>query len=110
ENPSFEVISALLSRTRVYVLKPLREEQIVSLLQRALQDEERGLGDLHLEADEDALRKIAAYSSGDARSGYNALEVAATLATEHPTQQTHTSSEDVGCPTSRGVRDVGLTP
>jgi putative ATPase len=82
ENPSFEVISALLSRTRVYVLKPLSEEQIVGLLQRALVDEERGLGDLHLRADEDALRKIAAYSSGDARSAYNALEVAATLARE----------------------------
>ena len=82
ENPSFEVISALLSRCRVYVLKPLTEDQIVGLLQRALQDEERGLGDLHLEADEGALHKIAAYSSGDARSAYNALEVAATLATE----------------------------
>ena len=69
----------------MYILKPLREEQIVSLLQRALQDEERGLGDLHLEADEDALRKIAAYSSGDARSAYNALEVAATLANEQKT-------------------------
>ena len=90
ENPSFEVISALLSRTRVYILKPLKEEQIVSLLQRALQDEERGLGELHLEADEDALRKVAAYSSGDARSAYNALEVAATLATEHPPQQAQT--------------------
>jgi putative ATPase len=85
ENPSFEVISALLSRTRVYVLKPLTEEQIVGLLQRALHDEERGLGDLQREADEGALRKIAAYSSGDARSAYNALEVAATLATEQKT-------------------------
>ncbi len=82
ENPSFEIISALLSRCRVYVLKPLIEDQIVELLQRALHDEERGLGDLQLEADETALRKIAAYSSGDARSAYNVLEVAATLATE----------------------------
>ncbi len=82
ENPSFEVISALLSRSRVYVLQSLSEEQIVGLLQRALADEERGLGDLHLTAEESALRKIAAYSSGDARSAYNALEVAATLAQE----------------------------
>ena len=82
ENPSFEIISALLSRCRVYVLQSLTEEQIVSLLHRALVDEERGLGDLRLEADEDALRKIAAYSSGDARSAYNALEVAATLVRE----------------------------
>jgi putative ATPase len=80
ENPSFEIISALLSRSRVYVLKPLSEDQIVGLLERALQDEERGLGDLHLQADEVALRKIASYSSGDARSAYNALDVAATLA------------------------------
>ncbi len=84
ENPSFEVIAPLLSRCRVYTLKPLREEQIVGLLQRALQDKERGLGDLHLDAEEAALRKIAAYSSGDARSAYNALEVAATLAREQP--------------------------
>ena len=82
ENPSFEVIAPLLSRCRVYILKPLSEEQIVGLLQRALRDGERGLGDLHLDADEAALRKIAAYSSGDARSAYNALEVAATLTTE----------------------------
>jgi putative ATPase len=82
ENPSFEVISALLSRCRVYVLKPLAEEQIVLLLRRAIEDAERGLGEAHLEAEEDILRKIAAYSSGDARSAYNVLEVAATLAAE----------------------------
>src|SRR5271165_1540906 len=82
ENPSFEVISALLSRCRVYVLQPLSEEQIVGLLHRAQCDIERGLGELNVTADDDALQKIAAYSSGDARSAYNALEVAATLARE----------------------------
>jgi putative ATPase len=82
ENPSFEVISALLSRSRVYVLKPLTEDQIVELLQHALTDEKRGLGNLHLQADREALAKIAAYSSGDGRSAYNILEVAATLAQE----------------------------
>jgi putative ATPase len=81
ENPSFEINSALLSRCRVYVLKPLSEDELVDLLRRALSDSERGLGQMHLEADEDALRKIAAYSSGDARSAYNVLEVAASLAT-----------------------------
>src|SRR5215831_13740611 len=81
ENPSFEIISALLSRSRVYVLHPLTEEQIVLLLGRALEDEERGLGSLKLTADDAVLRQIAAYSSGDARSAYNALEVAAALAT-----------------------------
>jgi putative ATPase len=82
ENPSFEVNSALLSRSRVYTLNPLTEEQIVALLERALADEERGLGALKLTAKPEALARIAAYSSGDARSGYNVLEIAATLAVE----------------------------
>ncbi|MGB9074843.1 MAG: replication-associated recombination protein A [Terriglobales bacterium] len=82
ENPSFEIISALLSRCRVYVLKQLTEEQIVTLLKRALSDSERGLGQLHLQASDEVLKKIAAYSSGDARSAYNALEVAASLSVE----------------------------
>src|ERR1700676_1095469 len=80
ENPSFEINSALLSRCRVYVLKPLTEDQIVQLLKRALTDEERGLGAMKLRASDDVLKKIAAYSSGDARSAYNVLEVAASLA------------------------------
>jgi len=80
ENPSFEINGALLSRCRVYVLQQLSEDQIVELLLRALADADRGLGQLHLEASDDALRKIAAYSSGDARSAYNALEVAASIA------------------------------
>jgi putative ATPase len=80
ENPSFEIISALLSRSRVYVLKPLTEEQIVELLKRALSDEERGLGAMKLQASDSVLKKIAAYSSGDARSAYNVLEVTASLA------------------------------
>src|ERR1700719_2506006 len=88
ENPSFEINSALLSRCRVYVLKPLTEDEIVVLLQRALHDTERGLGQLHLEASEEALRKIASYSSGDARSAYNVLEVAASLTTASLTQET----------------------
>src|SRR5256885_13141582 len=75
ENPSFEIISALLSRSRVYVLKPLTEEQIVILLRRALEDSERGLDAMNLSASDDVLQQIAAYSSGDARSAYNVLEV-----------------------------------
>jgi putative ATPase len=83
ENPSFEIISALLSRSRVYVLNPLSEEQIVILLRRALQDSERGLGEMRLSASDEALKQVAAYSSGDARNAYNVLEVASTLALEH---------------------------
>jgi putative ATPase len=82
ENPSFEIIAALLSRCRVYVLKPLTEEQIVVLLKRTLEDDQRGLGSQKLRASDDALQKIASYSSGDARSAYNVLEVAASLAAQ----------------------------
>jgi len=82
ENPSFEIISALLSRCRVYVLEPLSEEQIVTLLKRALADKVRGLGAMELTADDDALEMIAGYSSGDCRNAYNTLEVAAQLALE----------------------------
>jgi putative ATPase len=82
ENPSFEIISALLSRCRVYVLQPLSDDCITRLLRKALADKEHGLGALELTADEDALELIANYSSGDCRSAYNTLEVAAQLATE----------------------------
>jgi len=88
ENPSFEIISALLSRSRVYTLKPLTEEQIALLLKRALADPERGLGTMNLKASDEALAKIAAYSSGDARTAYNALEVAASLASGAKTEIT----------------------
>jgi putative ATPase len=83
ENPSFEIISALLSRCRVYVLQPLSEERITALLRRALDDKERGLGARELTADDDALELIAGYSSGDCRASYNTLEVAAQLADQN---------------------------
>src|SRR5580693_9177983 len=79
ENPSFEIISALLSRCRVYVLQPLSEERITALLRRALEDRVRGLGALGLTADDEALVLMASYSSGDARNALNALDVAAKL-------------------------------
>ena len=68
ENPSFEVISALLSRTKVYMLKPLSEDEIVVLLRRALPV-------LKITASEDLLRQIATYANGDGRSAYNILEL-----------------------------------
>jgi putative ATPase len=80
ENPSFEIIAALLSRCRVYTLRALEQDEIVALLERALSDSERGLGALKLAADEGTLETIASYSSGDARNALNALEVAAKLA------------------------------
>jgi putative ATPase len=86
ENPSFEIISALLSRCRVYVLQPLSEERIAELLRRAIEDRERGLGALEITAGDDALELIASYSSGDCRNAYNTLEVAAQLAQEEITR------------------------
>lgn len=83
ENPSFEINGALLSRCRVYILKALSEDQIIVLLRRALEDSERGLGRLHLRASDEILRQIAVYCGGDARSGYNILEVAAATAPEN---------------------------
>ncbi len=82
ENPSFELNAALLSRCAVYVLQPLDDAQIVALLQRALIDKERGLGALELTAEDDALVRIAQFSSGDVRRAYNALEAAARLAVD----------------------------
>jgi putative ATPase len=76
ENPSFEVISPLLSRTKVYVLDPLTTPQIVDLLRRAIADKERGLGNENVEATDDVLFRMASFANGDARSAYNTLELA----------------------------------
>ena len=80
ENPSFEVVSALLSRARVYVLKPLGESDIAALLRTALADRERGLGKEGLEAEPGAIELIAKAADGDARRALNMLELAASLA------------------------------
>jgi putative ATPase len=80
ENPSFEVNSALLSRSKVYVLKPLSIPAVVTILRRALDDSERGLGGQHLEADDEALAALARYANGDARIALNMLEMAASAA------------------------------
>jgi putative ATPase len=80
ENPSFEVISALLSRSKVYMLAPLSVPELVALLRRAVEDTERGLGDRAFRVSGEALEQIAVYASGDARSAYNVLELAATAA------------------------------
>jgi putative ATPase len=80
ENPSFEVVSALLSRARVYVLRSLQVEDIMGVLEQALADEERGLGKERLGIAPDALELIARAADGDARRGLNMLELAASLA------------------------------
>ncbi len=99
ENPSFEVNSALLSRSKVYVLKPLTAEAVVTILRRALADRDRGLGALNVPASEDALNGIARYANGDARVALNMLEAAADNAkrTDHAgTQATdHTEYAEI---------------
>jgi len=87
ENPSFEVISALLSRARVYVLRPLSPEDLLTLLHGALIDAERGLGREHLEAEPGALDLLARAADGDARRALNMLELAASLAEAAGTRQ-----------------------
>lgn len=79
ENPSFEVISALLSRTKVYSLRALETAEVTEILRCALEIPGRGLGHLHLSLSVDLLNEIAVSSSGDARSALNTLEIAATL-------------------------------
>ena len=79
ENPSFEVISPLLSRCRVFVLDPYSDEEIYRMLQRALGDPEKGLGELALKAEPEALRHIVWAAEGDARTALNNLEAAANL-------------------------------
>jgi putative ATPase len=76
ENPSFEVISPLLSRTKVYILAPLATPLIVELLRRALADKEHGLGNENVQASDDVLFRIASFANGDARAAYNTLELA----------------------------------
>src|SRR5215207_2820885 len=77
ENPSFEINGALLSRTRVFVLQPLRAEHVAGLLRRALDDQERGLGRMELQVEPEAIDAIAAEADGDARRALTVIEAAA---------------------------------
>jgi len=76
QNPSFEVIAPLLSRLRVFTLRPLTEEELILIVQRALKDPERGLGGYEVEISQEVLRLLAQLSDGDARTALNALELA----------------------------------
>ncbi len=83
ENPSFELNNALLSRARVYVLKALDTADILAILDRALHDSRRGLGDRRIELDPQVREKLAQVADGDARRALNLLEIAADLGEEH---------------------------
>lgn len=80
ENPSFQVIAPLLSRCRVLVLEPLSETDLLKILDRALKDDDRGLGSHNFAIDDDAMAMIVDAADGDARRGLNILEVSAALA------------------------------
>ena len=80
ENPSFEVISALLSRAKVYILRALTPEEIAKILRRALEDKERGLGQSDVRVSDDVLARIALFSNGDARASLQTLETAVAAA------------------------------
>ena len=80
ENPSFEVIAPLLSRSRVLVLRALTDEHILQILERTIQDRERGLGNWNLSTDPKILVQLAGFANGDARVALNSLELAAQLA------------------------------
>ncbi len=100
ENPSFEVVSALLSRARVYVLRSLSVDDISAMLRTALADEERGLGKEHIVADPGALDLIARAADGDGRRSLNMLELAASLV-ESDRQLTVRIAEEVASGTRR---------
>jgi putative ATPase len=80
ENPSFEVNAALLSRTKVYMLSALSTDEVVTLLERAVKDENRGLGAEKVVVSGELLRQIAVFANGDARSAYNTLEASVAAA------------------------------
>jgi putative ATPase len=103
ENPSFEVNSALLSRSKVFVLEPLSAEALVRIMRAALEDGERGLGSEGVDADDEALARIARFSGGDARSALNTLELAASLAPQEG-ETRRLTEEAVGEALQRAVR------
>jgi putative ATPase len=87
ENPSFEVIAPLLSRTRVLLLKPFSEDDLIAIVDRALKDEKRGLGKSSIGADSEAISYIVSLADGDARNALNNLEAIAALAQTLPPDQ-----------------------
>jgi putative ATPase len=93
ENPSFEVISPLLSRTKVYVLEALTTPQIAELLHRALTDKEHGLGQQDIAASEQVLFRMASFANGDARAAYNTLELCVRSAKAGPDGALQITSE-----------------
>lgn len=95
ENPSFEVIAPLLSRCRVFTLKALTDEEVVTIVRRALLDEERGMGSLHVDMADEAIKHLVAMTNGDARVALNALEMAATATAPDPSGARHVTLDTI---------------
>jgi putative ATPase len=87
ENPSFEVIAPLLSRTRVLLLKPFSEEDLIAIVERAIKDERRGLGKLSIKVEPDVVRYIVSLADGDARSALNNLEAITSIVQSLPEEK-----------------------
>lgn len=87
ENPSFEVIAPLLSRTRVLVLKPFSEENLLAILEAALKNKQKGLGNIDVKIDANVLRYLVSLADGDARSALNNLEVLVSMVQNLPDDQ-----------------------
>lgn len=87
ENPSFEVIAPLLSRTRVMLLHPFSEEELMAIVKQALTDETKGLGKLAIKIDDDAMRYIVGLADGDARSALNNLEAITAVVQNLPEEE-----------------------
>ena len=87
ENPSFEVIAPLLSRTRVLVLRPFSEDDLLAILESALKDKQKGFGQISIKIDPDVLRYIVGLADGDARSALNNLEVIVAMVQNLPTDK-----------------------
>jgi len=84
ENPSFEVIAPLLSRTRVLVLKPFSEENLFAILEAALKNKQKGLGNIDVKIDADVLRYLVSLADGDARTALNNLEAVISMVQNLP--------------------------
>ena len=104
ENPSFEVVSALLSRARVYVLKALGAPELIALMRSALEDCERGLGAAHIAAPQEPLALIAAAADGDARRALNMLELACGLIEAQPAGAERTLTLEIAKEVATGGR------
>jgi putative ATPase len=96
ENPSFEVIAPLLSRTRVFTLKQFTEDDLMTILKRALSDQHRGLGKFAIKVDDGAIRYIAGLSDGDARTALNNLEAVASMVQSLPAEERVITAKSAG--------------